>query len=210
MWDYEDFTILRCWWPLWLWVTISMIDCLIAQILFSFRIKGVASEIFRCYATDAEQPEPLVVVCVLKSAFRFFCVLQEELMRLNNDGYDDGTSSYSNGFVDGNENTHAHTNKPALPLLCEFIRVKSYVNTKSDTTCDVQIQGLTNPQESFSSKVRFVQASFSRDCRSINFVTSPFFARKSFDYSLDSNNETWPGTVQWCTALCGTVVACCE
>lgn len=120
-----------------------------------FRVKAIAREIFRTYASNSH-PEPLVLVCVLKSSFKFFCALQEEIEQINSDSPNHVQHPQTNNggsVVNGNGTSHSQ-NGLSLPLLCEFIRVKSYVNTTSDTSSEVQIQGIIDPEGSFANKVR--------------------------------------------------------
>ncbi|XP_055348392.1 hypoxanthine-guanine phosphoribosyltransferase-like isoform X2 [Paramacrobiotus metropolitanus] len=129
---------------------------IIPEGLIRDRIKGLAREIFNVYASSAA--EPLVLVCVLKSAFKFFSALQLEIEHLNVESC--GTSDFPQSLqingepkTNGSKNSHPDgQTRRSLPLFCEFIRVKSYVNTQSVTGSDVQVQGVLCPEEAFSQK----------------------------------------------------------
>jgi len=59
----------------------------------------------------------------------------------------------ANGHPNGDMDKSAdHRRNRSLPVLCEFIRVKSYINTERAAGNDVQIQGVMNPQEAFGDK----------------------------------------------------------
>ncbi|EJW86110.1 phosphoribosyl transferase domain-containing protein [Wuchereria bancrofti] len=96
---------------------------LIPKGLISDRIKCLAQEIFQatgdkvmlCYYSL----QPLIILCILKGSFRFFTELVEEL-------------------------THARVSCKH-PLEVEFIRVKSYTNSKRSDT--LQIIGLLNAKQ---------------------------------------------------------------
>jgi hypothetical protein len=150
---------------------------------FYSRIKGLAREVFTTYAKSKDDAEPLVLVCVLKSAFKFFYALQQELEILNTEenGLGVTRSVLQNGNSDGPINgkngvTQSASNR-VLPLLCEFIRVKSYVNTTSEVNNSVQIQGLLDPGQTFSQKVGF-QSKFPKRT-DVSFDISGYFSEFS-------------------------------
>ncbi|OQV12467.1 putative Hypoxanthine-guanine phosphoribosyltransferase [Hypsibius exemplaris] len=130
---------------------------LIPEGLLRDRIKALAREIHAKYASTDEEPAPLVLVCVLKSSFKFFCALQLELELLNTEQSQliappvSGAPYHNNGGQ-GNGTAIPSAGARLLPLLCEFIRVKSYVNTNSATENEVKIQGLADPVEAFAQK----------------------------------------------------------
>ncbi|GAU96766.1 hypothetical protein RvY_08158 [Ramazzottius varieornatus] len=130
---------------------------LIPEGLIRDRATCLAREIFHLYASSSSNPEALVLVCVLKSAFKFFCALQCELENLNAEvarqpsGLSTSASNVGESNLGTSSGSHTSTTfKPVLPLMFEFIRVKSYLNTSS--TGSVQIHGVVNPMEAFGDK----------------------------------------------------------
>uniref|UniRef100_A0AAF5Q122 Hypoxanthine phosphoribosyltransferase n=1 Tax=Wuchereria bancrofti TaxID=6293 RepID=A0AAF5Q122_WUCBA len=84
--------------------------------------KGLISDRIKCLAQEIFQAtgdKPLIILCILKGSFRFFTELVEEL-------------------------THARVSCKH-PLEVEFIRVKSYTNSKRSDT--LQIIGLLNAKQ---------------------------------------------------------------
>ncbi len=80
--------------------------------LFLFRTEALATQIFNEYGN-----EPLVCLCVLKGGYRFFADLTEKIQ---------------------NKNRTSGGGK-SLPMMIDFIRIKSYHNT--DSVGEVQVIG---------------------------------------------------------------------
>ncbi|XP_055332818.1 hypoxanthine-guanine phosphoribosyltransferase-like isoform X2 [Paramacrobiotus metropolitanus] len=121
---------------------------LIPHGLLCDRVERMALDILSSYPPG----EPVICVCILKSAVGFFTALTGALQRVNLLCHPGGRSSsemYSLTSWDENGIDQAHHNA-TRPLFFEFIRVQSYMDDHSSGS--VEIQGIMNMKASIQGK----------------------------------------------------------